>query len=167
MLELSRVLLQIMLLRRGPEHLPRSWLLLYVAFGVWMLPPLIEVMAMANRSASGLVRDVSAWALTTLMFAGLLVAVGRRERVVQTITAMIGIGAVINVSALLVQGLLGPILGLNVVGTILQLLILWAVVVKGHILARALEQPLIVGILVSVVIFVIRIYLNSILAAAG
>ena len=84
-----------------------------------------------------------------LLFAALQVR-GHPGRWRQTYIALLGMGALFGVVAL-VYRLLALALGLEPLAALLDLLLLfWSLLVMGHILRQALEIPLLLAILIAV-----------------
>lgn len=156
--------LEICLLRRGPQDLPSSGFLLYLSLGLYALsgslialayqPPLLAV-ALA----------ISDTALLAALTVGVLYLHRRPRRVPQTLSALAGSGALLAVLAL------GPTWWWYVARTgdadptaaavMLLVLVVWGLVVMGHVLRHALSVPLIVGLVIAVTFYWIAVTVQN------
>jgi len=100
-----------------------------------------------------------------LCYAALVVVAGRSERVLQTISAIIGCGALISVFFVTEYVLLLPFLGDVATGLIANLILLWSVPVEGHIIARAVDRHWYIGILIAIVVFALQYVIYSVVTA--
>ena len=148
--------IQICLLRKGPQDLPHSRRLLYLALGLYALSGVVLARAylpMLQSVALGL----SDTLLLTLMTGSLLYLQRQQARLVQTLAALAGTGFVIGVTALvptwwsaLVHAGGGEA---DLPALLLLAVVVWSLVVMGHVLRHALSAPLFVGLLVAVVFY--------------
>jgi len=151
---------QICLLRQGPQDLPTSGILLAITLSAYtLLTALLSNVSMsaANAVVWGLITTVLMVAFTVI-----LLSVQRRPaRLVQTLAALAGTGALLTLIALPVFGWLhgadlkageGALAWLIVV-----VLTLWSLAVTGHILRHALSVPYFVGLVLAVVFYLISV----------
>jgi hypothetical protein len=149
---------QVVLLRRGPEDLPDSQLLLALAAAVYICVDLLIIVMLypASIYVPLLLADLG---LMVAWSGGALLLFNRLSRVRRTLTALFGAGAVLQLLAFPLSA--WPEFGLplelpwalRVVGLIL--IQLWSIAVYGHILARALSRSFGVGIALAVVFFLL------------
>jgi hypothetical protein len=142
MRELIRLYTQIALLRRGPQDVPASALLLVLT----MLGYLI-----VNVVVSSLMPPMKAWPgpllvdtlFTLLWYVVLLKLVGRPERAMQTATAVFGLQAVMSPLLVGSEWLMRRIeqgSGWQLpVATAGLLLLVWLIAANGHVVKAALE----------------------------
>ena len=103
--------------------------------------------------------ELSAYLPTVVLFGGLLYVQWKRERIVQTLTALAGTGALITIVSLPISGWFRGADkesgegGLAVL--MLLLLVGWSLAVVGHILRHALDLPIAGGTLVAVAYFAV------------
>ena len=90
---------------------------------------------------------------------------GKPSRLLQTISAIVGCGALISLAFVAEYILLLPFLGDVFTGLIANLLLLWSVPVEGHIIARAIDRHWYIGILIAVVVFVLQYLIYSVVAS--
>jgi hypothetical protein len=150
---------QIVLLRRSPEDLPDSRLLLAVAATLYMCMDLLVVAVLypASIYIPLLLADL---ALIVAWSGGALLIFNHLNRVRRTLTALFGAGAILQLLAFPLS--VWPEFGLplelpwsvRVAG--LVLIQLWSIAVYGHILARALSRSFGVGIALAVVFFMLN-----------
>lgn len=152
------------LMRKGPEDMPYSLPLLVVVLAVYM------VIGLAMHLLSGDVLSALAhmlldvgliWLATTL----LLYMAGHGARLVQTMTALAGSGALLALIALPIvvvivsvdmkQGVPLP-LGLTWLA-----LVVWSVMVSGSIYARALGWHRIAGVGVAILLLIATLLLSD------
>jgi hypothetical protein len=142
MKEVVRLYVQIALLRRGPQDLPASWLLLaltmcaYAAVNVLvsgLLPP-----------GTGFPPQLAIDVLFTLAwYAALLQLTGRRERFLQTATAVFGFQSVLAPPLIVSEWLMKRFgqdttwqLPITVAGLAL---VIWLIAANGHVVKAALD----------------------------
>ena len=154
---LIQTLLDITLLRKGPQHIPASWLLFGVAVVLRTLAVLLLVVAIEQFTMQSVKADLVIWLIGLLCFGGVLVAVGKRERLAQTMTALVGIGAIVTFAMFLVTVVGGALFAQQPVMTVAQLVLLWSVVVKGHIMANATGWHWYAGLLISLGVLLLQL----------
>jgi len=151
---------QICLLRKGPQDLPASGILL----GIALTAHTVASILLSNLSldalralASGLLDSVLLVVLTT----ALLFAQRHGSRLMQTLTALAGTGAIITLLALPASGWLhGADQSAGEGGFALLVLLLltgWSLAVVGHIFRHALTVPYFFGLILAAVFYWISI----------
>lgn len=164
---LLKTLFDITLLRRGPEDLPFSWLVLYLCVGLWLLALFATLVMLTNFAA----RD--AWIAIGGAIAGIacyvviLTVLGFSGRLLQTISALIGCGALISFAMLALLVLMTPFVGPNIANLAAFLLLVWSVPVKGHIMARAIDRHWYAGIAIALSIFLLQIAFTQAMTPAS
>lgn len=170
MLRLALVFVDIALHRKGPEDLPPSrfffGLILLVYATVSLLA--LQINWPLSRALSMLVVDLALY----LSFYWALLSLTRHSgRYWQTVTAVLGAETLLNVLAV-------PILlwrGTNpeqdataaVQTGALALLLMWSIDIAGFVVARAIDKPYIVGVLIMVGYVVGSILLGQLLFPAA
>lgn len=153
---LIRVLFDITLLRKGPEDIPYSWLLLNFCVGFWLIAlGATTVMIQGFNALDAWIAIASAF-ISITCFAALLLFFGRAERVVQTLSAMIGCGSLISIAMLVELVLMTPFVGANIANLGAIIVLFWSVPVKGHIIARAMDWHWYPGIVLAMAVFVLQ-----------
>ncbi|MCC5793555.1 MAG: hypothetical protein JJT85_02335 [Chromatiales bacterium] len=151
MLAIINAYIAIALRRLGPEDLPASDLLLLATAAAYVFASL---MLPLNEGGQRLALLAINLALVCSFTLALLQFAGHPGRYRQTLTALLGTGTLLTFVLLPFQWLLvnqppggnAAILGTAGVLTV----ILWSIVINGHIFARALSAPFGAGLLVSI-----------------
>lgn len=147
---LISLLWDIVLIRRGPRDLPSSWALLALLGALYLATSVLGA-ELAYGAGHAFVRGGLDLVLTVAVFWAALAFRDREHRLMQTLSALFGVGILLAVPdfalLLLIQGASKP------AALLLQLLalalLLWNVVVVGHIVRAALDVKLFTGITVA------------------
>ncbi len=179
MKELLRLFAEIALLRRGPQDLPASQLLLAITVAGYVAVNLLFGSLLPQGSKSWLAQLALDTVFTLLWYAVLLRTVKRSERYLQTMTAMFGFQMLLTplwiASGWLLQHAMpaggGPATlqpGQWPALIIALVLVVWMVAVGAHILKAALEwsMPACVG-LVILQIFAGQMLLLALFSTSG
>lgn len=154
---LLRTYLEIIALRKGPDAIPSSWLVLLVSLamlgGFWVL----QVNAVDGLSSSQIVAALVGYALALAFYGTVVFLSGFGRRVLPAISTIIAVGSILSALALLESVLLGPLLGREVATDVATLIWFWSVPVKGHVMARTIQQHWFVGITIAMSAFILRI----------
>jgi len=160
MLAYVQAFINIALRRSGPEDLPDSKFLLGLTLAVYLVAQ-VPLALIAYGPTGVLVSTVTV--SLALLFGGLWVLLrltGHSARYQRTVTAMLGIGALLSTLSipfsLWRQSLLGAELSVAMPSTFLFAIMLWSISIDGHILARALSRPYGIGLLVAIVYFFLQ-----------
>ncbi len=144
-----------MLLRQGPDKLPRSWLVFFVALVISVLVS----MSVSEIVLPGIdpMHDVTL--LLAILNVGfyfvVLQVTGYPERFVQTAIAILGADAVLTFFYM------GGFLAVELVAdkstafTLAWFISCWSVSVEGHIIARAIDRHWLVGIAIALASYVL------------
>lgn len=157
MQKLFIILFDIVLLRRGPEDVPHSPLVLAICVGFWLVALAATMLAIGNFGADDAGVAIASAVIGILAYAGLLLITGFGNRLLQTLSALIGCGALISFAMLALLLLMTPLAGALVANLGAFLLLAWSVPVKGHIVARALDRHWYVGIVIALSIFLLQL----------
>ena len=163
MLALLQTLFHIIRLRKGPDALPRSSVLLVIVVAFWLFVDVlggIIIPAFGNSSVSGLAISL----LGLVIYALVVTLAGRGARLLQALTALIGCGAMLGFAMTLTIGVAlqlqdvapMPLIGLLAAWSIT----LFSIVVDGHILSRTLERPQVFGVAIAFLVFALQYYLS-------
>jgi hypothetical protein len=146
-----RPFIEICALRRRPQDLPTSTLLLGVTLTTHTLSSFL-LQAVTLETWTAFLAGVTDTLLVVVLSASLLFYYRLRARIVQTLTAMTGAGTVIALVAIPLwswsqsaqQGDGSPFAALLVLSVFA-----WSLAVSGHILRHALSVPYFVGIFIA------------------
>lgn len=161
MLALIATLFDIIRLRKGPDAIPYSWLVLLLAVVLWLIAGLVMMVTTDGVGERDLIISVFTGLAGLGCYMGVVVLTGNTPRLTQTVTAILGCGAVLSLLSAAGDIVLSPWLGKNVVNLIVTLILLWSIPVEGHIIARAINRHWYVGIVVAIAVFVIQIFLYA------
>jgi len=160
-------LFDIVRLRKGPDAIPYSSLLLLAAVVLWLFAGV--VMTVLTRGLTG--QDFLYGTLTGLVglgcYAAIVVASGKAPRLMQTATAVLGCGALLSLFFIAGNVFLAPVLGENLADIITTLILLWSIPVEGHIVARAIDRHWYVGVVAAMAVFVFQLFLYSMINPAA
>ncbi len=165
LLPLIRTLVDITLLRKGPEAIPNAWVLLYMSFGLWIATLLGTVGLIeqfdANNAWVGLGSGIVGWSCYVVVLIGL----GFGARTIPTLTAIVGSGAVISFLMLAAHVTLTPTLGSRIADLVTFFILVWSVPVKGNIIARAVNWHWYAGIVIAFSIFLLQLAFTQSMSA--
>lgn len=164
MLALLQTLFDIIRLRKGPDAIPHSMFLLVLVFGLWLTVEMLRgiiVPQFGGMSASGLAITL----LGLVVFALMATLDGKNARMLQMLTAMIGCGAVFGFVLTLVLAVAMRFQQVPPVALVALLsvwcVMLFSVVVDGHIVARTLDRPRLHGVIAAFLVFLLQYYLSA------
>ena len=98
-----------------------------------------------------------------LCYAAIVVIAGKRARLMQTVMALLGCGALLSLMFVAGDVLLTPFLGENIANFIVTLILLWTVPVEGHIISRTLDRHWYLGVAIAMAVFVFQLVLYSVM----
>ncbi|MDJ0813369.1 MAG: hypothetical protein QNJ23_06555 [Woeseiaceae bacterium] len=165
MLPLLRTLFDITLLRKGPDAIPASWILVLLVIGLWLFSSLTVLSLIEQFDERDFVIGLYTALAGIVTYTAILVVAGHASRAMQTVTAILGCGALISLIFVAEFVLFTPFLGPTVTGILAQLILLWSVPVEGHIIARALGRHWYIGIVIAIGVFVLQYVIYSAMAA--
>lgn len=148
--------MDVILLRKGPEDIPNSILLLGMAIVMVVLSRFVLHLAVETDFATNLALDFAAEFIRLGSYIAILLVTGYIGRVAQTITAIIGCTAIMILLIVAVFLLSRPIVGYEMAGAIAWFAAPWMILVEGHIIARAIQRHWFTGIAIAVVIFIVQ-----------
>jgi hypothetical protein len=152
--------IQICLLRQGPQDLPTSSILLAITLIAHTVMSIV-LSHVSLGALSALLAGVLDTVLLVVLSGTLLYVRQRNARVVQTVTALAGTGAIITLLALPLSGWLHGVDQAAGEGgfALLLLLILtgWSLAIAGHIFRHALSVPYFIGLVLAVAFYWISI----------
>lgn len=158
MQSLFQVFYEIALWRKGPRDVPASGSLLAMVAVLYVAVSAVQSYLVYGPDGA-LLRGVADLVLTTAVF-WIALAIGRRtHRLLQTLTAVLGTGALLAlpmIGLLLLGRQVGDQSPLAFLVSLASLpLLIWYLFVVGHIVRAALESPLFTGMAVALTYFVV------------
>ena len=163
MLTLFATLIDIVRLKKGPDAIPYSPIVFGVVLALWLLAGVVAMMRSPEFTDRDLVIALGTGFAVLAFYAAIVVAAGHRPRVQQTISAVLGCGALLTFLFIASDALLAPLLDPSLAGLIATLILLWSIPVEGHIVARAIERPWFVGFAAALSAFVLQYVLYAML----
>lgn len=167
MQQLLHTLFDIVLLRRGPEDIPHSWIVLTMCAGLWLGAVLATTAMISGFGAADARIALGSACVGLACYAAVLTSAGFKSRLLQTASAMIGCGALISFGMLAMLVLFTPFLGQDIANLSAFLLLVWSVPVKGHIIARAINRHWYVGIVIALAIFLVQLTFTQTMTAGS
>jgi len=166
-LPLIRTLFDIVLLRKGPEDIPRSAILLLMSLGLWLLAELTSLALIDRVDDSDFLNETFSLLLAVIYYSAVVVITGHGHRVLQTITAIVGCGALLALSFTVVFVIFGQFAGAIALELIVYLYLMWSVSVEGHIIARAIDRHWYIGILIALAAFALQFFTFMVTASTS
>jgi hypothetical protein len=150
---LLKAFLEIAFLRKGPSEIPHSTLLFSAAAGLFLLVSILGVALEAGYSRSGLAIDLVLTAVAIGLYFLIVNIFGNSERFLRSLTAILGCSAVIGAASIGGRTILANWLNAENIGVFVEIMLLWSILVEGHIIARTIDRPWIIGILMAMAVF--------------
>ena len=166
LLPFLKTLFDIVLLRKGPEHLPRSPVVLMMSIVLWLFSALFALALIERYDESDFFLGLFSGLVGIVCYAAIVVMSGQPARLLQTVSAIVGVGALITLAFVVEYSVLTPFLGDVSAGLIATLILFWSVPVEGHIIARAIDRHWYVGIVIAVGVFIFQYVINLLLTSA-
>lgn len=164
---LLRTLIDIVLLRKGPESIPRSTILFAMIVGIWLLSSLSVLALIEEYDQADFVIGIFTALVALVCYAVTVIVAGFSARVLQTLSAILGCGALISFAFVAEFVLFAPFLGQAITGLVAQLILLWSVPVEGHIIARAIDRHWYIGIVIAILVFVLQYVIYRAMAGSS
>jgi hypothetical protein len=146
--------IELALLRRAPQDMPPSSALFLLAIVAGVSSGFLLALTAGAGLVLGLLQSLLDLALMLGALSLALRWMGRRERYLQTATALVGVDTLISLMALLPVGLARPTDAdsalLALAGLLFLLLVAWSVLATGHILRHAFGLTLAQGAAIAV-----------------
>jgi hypothetical protein len=165
-LTLINTLFDIIRLRKGPEAIPHSSVLFVMIVAAWMVMGALVTAMIAELDQADFTISTMLGVIALVLYAVVVVWSGRSSRLLQTLTAILGCGVLLQCIFIVGYAFLTPLLGKGSSMVVTYLVLLWSVPVEGHIIARAIDRQWYVGFLVALAVFLIQIQLSSYLGPA-
>ncbi len=163
MLPLLRLFWLLCQLRAGPQDVPASPALLRLVMLASLISGILAHVTMTSLP-DGVLRTAVSLALSLLFWSVTLQALGRQSRQLQTLTAVFGCAALMNLLLfLLLLVLPAPKEGSALAASLVLLLASWSLLINGNILRHALEWSLAAAIALALLLFFLRTSLLQII----
>ncbi len=153
---LLRTFLDITLLKAGPEELPRSIFVLVYAIGLLIFAFALSAVLTPGSASGGLAVSFLVAVLSYIVYWVILILAGFGHRMVPTIAAIMACGSILTVVQSVVFAVMNLFATAGMTATSAWLILIWAIPVKGNIIARAIGQHWFIGIAIAMSIFVMQ-----------
>ena len=157
MQQIFRAFLDVILLRKGPEDLPKSLLLLAMAVVMTIVSQFLLHATVETNYNTDLFLEFATELLKVGSYVAVLFVSGFISRIEQTMTAIIGCTAIMVLLFVAVFLLSRPFIGHELAGAIAWFVTPWLILVEGHIIAKAIQQHAFTGIAIAVLIFILQL----------
>jgi len=163
--QVLKVFIDIAMLRRSPEDLPASRALFTRALAVYAFAGMLLFQMQVTEPQEAVLELAVVLAIELGYFLVLLQVLGKGQRVLQTLTAIAGTGALLTTLGLplhyCIQTAPQGASASDIPKVGVLLLLLWSFLVGGHIVSKALEIPLIAGIVLVVGEFILAVSVTA------
>lgn len=154
-------------LRRGPDAIPHSWFILFMAAGLLVFSSLCAAFLIDGVGDQNYLLTFSGYFLGLLFYAAVLVATGFASRLLQTLSAIVACGALITLLYVAEYLIFQSLFGTELASLVGILIIFWSVPVEGHMIAKAIEQHAFIGITIAILALVLQLGFQSAFAGSG
>ncbi len=165
LLPFLQTLFDIALLRKGPEHIPRSVVFLLMAMALWFVSALTALALIDRFDESDFILEIFSALIAVAFYSAIVIVARQRPRLTQTISAIIGCGALLTLVFVAAYAMLKPFIGAGFMTLVAWLILLWSVSVKGHIIASAINRHWYIGLSISVTVFVLQSIINVLVSS--
>jgi len=162
-----RTLFDIIMIRKGPDAIPHSWILAYAAVLLWFFPLFAATILIPTFEGRVVAVSVSSWAISLVCYALVITLAGHGSRLLQSLTAIIGCGALIFLGQVAGLVFLLPFFGEQLAQIVVYLLLFWSVHVKGHIMARSLNREWYIGFIIAISVFLLQYAFSTAVTSAS
>jgi hypothetical protein len=161
-----KTLFDIALLRKGPQHIPRSGILLLLAALLWIVAVLAALVLIDRFDERDVVLEFFSVLIAVVCYSAIVIGARQGPRLTQTITAILGCCALLTVTLVAGYALLQPFIGAALMTLVAFLILLWSLSIKGHIIASAINRHWYLGLAFAVAIFVLQSLANKLVTSA-
>jgi hypothetical protein len=162
-LTLFKTLLEIIFLQKGPEHIPRSSVLLVILLGCWLAVGVIGAMVVDTYDSESLMMDLILTVVGFGIYAAALKIFEKSERLLQALAAILGCGAIFGTALFAGRYILTTVLAVSETALFSEFILLWSILIEGHIIARTIERPWIIGILFALAVFITQLQVFAVI----
>lgn len=163
---LFTTLLRIIFFRDGPEAIPNSPFLLVIVTACWLLTSVAALAILDSYHGVDLLIDMLI-ALAGIAFYSIVVTVfERRDRLLSCLSAILGCGVIFTLALFALRLVLPDVQPETAAGIFLQLIWFWSIPVEGHIIARTIDRPWVIGFLFAIAVLIGQLQLFAILKPA-
>lgn len=163
-LALLETLFDIIRLRKGPDAIPHSTVMLVVIVALWLGSNVVATLMVPELDAASFLPDFVVVMAGLLCYAAVISLAGHGARLMQAIMAVLGCSAILILLYVAGKVFLSPFLSENLTTVVVTLILLWSVPVEGHIISRTIERHWYFGIVIAMAVFIFQLTLRSAIA---
>ena len=152
-----KAFIDVFLLRRGPDDLPKSSLLLAMAIGLAIVVNFLFYAVVESEFETDLFLEFATELVKIASYIIILLVFGLFSRIMQTMTAIIACNAILGLVLTVVLMLSQPFQNMELDAAFAWLITFWLILVEGHIISRAVQLHRVTGIAIAVVIFILQL----------
>ena len=152
-----KAFIDIFLLRRGPDDLPKSSLVLALAIGLSIVVNFLFYAIIESQYATDLFLEFATELVKIASYIIVLLLFGLISRIMQTMTAIIACNAILGLLLTVLLILFQPVMNKEIDAAFAGLITFWLILVEGHIISRAVQLHRVTGIAIAVVIFILQL----------
>jgi len=166
MLALFETLFNIIRLRKGPDAIPYSPVVFAITLALWLAAGVVMTIMTPELGTHDFLIGTFTGLTGLGCYAGIVLLTGNRPRLLQTVTAILGCGAILSLLFVAGNVFLSPFLSKNITSLVATLILLWSIPVEGHIIARAINRHWYVGIVAAMAVFTFQLFLYGLVDPA-
>jgi hypothetical protein len=152
-----KAFIDVFLLRRGPDDLPKSSLLLAMAIGLAIVVNFLFYAVVESELETDLFLELATELVKIASYVIILLVFGLFSRIMQTMTAIIACNAILGLVLTVILMLSQPFQNMELDAAFAWLITFWLILVEGHIISRAVQLHRDTGIAIAVVIFILQL----------
>ncbi len=161
MLALFETLFDIIRLRRGPDAIPHSTVLLLIVVALWLFSSVVVTLTSPELDQQSFLFGILGAMVGLGCYAAIILLFGRRPRMLQALVAILGCAALLHLMSAAADVFLKQFLGADPADIVVALILLWSVPVEGHIISRTIERHWYLGVVIAMGVFVLQLVLYS------
>ncbi len=163
MLVLIQTLFDIVRLRKGPDAIPHSGFVFGLVVVLWLFSSVVMTATTEELNDRSFLIGIVVSLVGLACYAAVVILAGRGPRILQTIAAVLGCGALLNLMFVGGNLSLKPLIGDNPTNIVVTLILFWSIPVEGHIIARAIDRHWYAGIVIAMAVFVFQLIIFGLL----
>ena len=136
-----------------------------MAIVFWFVSALTALALIDRFDESDFLLEIFSALVAVASYSAIVIVARRRPRLTQTISAIIGCGAILTLVFVAAYALLKPFIGAGLMTLVAWLILLWSVSVKGHIIASAINRHWYIGLSIAVAVFVLQSVINVLVSS--
>jgi hypothetical protein len=156
LLPFLKTLIDIALLQKGPEHIPRSVILLVLAIFMWSVAALSAMLLIDHFDEGDFTLEIFSVLIAVASYSAVVLGARQGARLTQTMTAILGCGALMTMIIVACYALLLPLVGPPLMTILVWVILLWSLSIKGHIIAHTIERHWYLGLAIAVSVFILQ-----------